>query len=142
MRTLSAEFDFEVGDEVMHRSVPILHPQLGVHGRPVKHIVQERHIQECHGGIQTFCRIRGVSLDGGMATSLVDIPQSELRAYPTEAEFAAYEQAKTQADEARYEEQRAARELAKARAKSETAQAPVDECAGTPPTSRRSRDTT
>lgn len=60
MSTLSAEMAFEIGDFVYlkhHESTPEL--------RPRRYMVYERHIQECHGGVQRFYRVAG--LEGPVA---------------------------------------------------------------------------
>ncbi len=54
--TLSAIFAFEIGDFVYFKTAEHNERQA-----PQKHMVMERHIQECHGGVQTLYSIGGIS---------------------------------------------------------------------------------
>jgi hypothetical protein len=122
MSQLAAEFQFEIGDEVVHKSA-----DLSCHrgflstefSPPNKHIVVERHIQQCHGGVQQFYLVRGIDPAGGMCPIYV-VCANEITAYPTPAQFVAHvaeikaanavaQEAQQAAWEARREERKAAR---------------------------------
>lgn len=80
-KTLSAEFEFEIGDVVMHR-----HAGLQDYGNPEKFVVLERLIQQCHGGIQTQYLVRAIGANGGVSQPF-HLTGREVTAYLPESEI-------------------------------------------------------
>jgi len=122
---LSAEFEFEIGDEVMHANASLGSDSLlGV--TPAKLIVVERVIQQCHGGIQKFCKVRGVQADGNFS-GLVDICTFELRPYPTQCELDKISDAAEEARDARSAARRMRRQAQAAETVAANAEARCEE---------------
>lgn len=80
-RRLSASFEFDLGQIVMHRSMQGL-------DAPVGFLIVERMIQQCHGGVQTHYLCRLFDRER-MAGDLKSFASMELVAYPSEEEQAA-----------------------------------------------------